>query len=462
MQLYRQQGQEADKVEALKVSDRSHARSLLSMLGRSDRTADPRYAKLAEPPDLQNLQSQLLDNNTVLLEYSLGDKQSHLWVVSKNKVDYYPLKQRSEIENAAKEYYRYLTEPALRVRPNTTAQKGLALSQLILPQAVVKQLKQPRLLIVADGWLQFIPFNTLPLPQAGLSVTTPNLATLATSLITQYEITNLPSASTLALIRQAQRPIPTKTLAVFANPVFSRSDRRLSQINQTPPNTKQLAATSNGASFVEALYPPLPGTYNQAQAILKWVPDAAQRLEKYGFDASLQTITGTETQPALNLEPYKILHFATHGILDTQLPERSGMILSVIDRQGELQGSLLSPSDVLNLNLSAELVVLSGCRTGLGASVTSNNQSKQEVKAEGLVGLTGSFMVAGAQRVIASLWSVDDEATTELMKLFYRNVFEKKLSYAAALREAQKEMQANPRWREPYYWAGFIIQGEWR
>ncbi|MFM7449031.1 MAG: CHAT domain-containing protein, partial [Leptolyngbyaceae cyanobacterium] len=100
------------------------------------------------------------------------------------------------------------------------------------------------------------------------------------------------------------------------------------------------------------------------------------------------------------------------------------------------------------------------CRTGLGASVGVD--PKQEIKGEGLVGLTGSFMYAGAERVIASLWSVDDAATTELMQLFYRNVFEKKMPYAAALRQAQRQMQANPRWREPYYWAGFIIQGEWR
>ena len=152
------------------------------------------------------------------------------------------------------------------------------------------------------------------------------------------------------------------------------------------------------------------------------------------------------------LSNYRIVHFATHGLLNSEHPELSGLVLSLVDENGRPQDGFLRMHEIYNLRLPAEVVVLSACQTGLG----------KEIKGEGLVGLTRGFMYAGAQRVVASLWQVDDLATAELMKRFYRGMLKDNLRPAAALREAQVELMKQKRWSSPYFWAAFVIQGEWR
>ena len=145
----------------------------------------------------------------------------------------------------------------------------------------------------------------------------------------------------------------------------------------------------------------------------------------------------------------RIVHFATHGLINSQHPELSGIVLSLVDRQGKLQDGFLRLHDIYNMRLGADLVVLSACQTALG----------KEIKGEGLVGLTRAFMYAGVPRVVASLWEVSDLATAELMKKFYGAMFQRGLPPAAALRTAQLEMSKDRRWNSPYYWAGFQITG---
>ena len=152
------------------------------------------------------------------------------------------------------------------------------------------------------------------------------------------------------------------------------------------------------------------------------------------------------------LARYRIVHFATHGVLDDKRPELSGLLLSMVNEHGRQQDGFLGLNSIYNLKLSAELVVLSACQTGLG----------KEVKGEGLIGLTRGFMYAGAARVVASLWKVDDEATAELMKRFYRRMLQDNMPAAAALRAAQVEMWQQKQWRSPYYWASFVLQGDWK
>ena len=164
------------------------------------------------------------------------------------------------------------------------------------------------------------------------------------------------------------------------------------------------------------------------------------------FKANRPTATSSE------LTQYRIIHFATHGLLNSQHPELSGVILSLVDEHGAPQDGFLRLNDVYNLNLPAELVVLSACNTGLG----------KEVRGEGLVGLTRGFMYAGSARVAASMWRVDDAATAELMRLFYTGMLKDGRPPAAALRAAQIEMFRQKRWQSPYYWAAFVLQGEWK
>jgi CHAT domain-containing protein len=152
------------------------------------------------------------------------------------------------------------------------------------------------------------------------------------------------------------------------------------------------------------------------------------------------------------MSQYRIVHFATHGLLHSEHPELSGIVLSLVNEQGQPVDGFLRLNEIYNLNLSADLVVLSACETALG----------KEIRGEGLIGLTRGFMYAGSPRVVASLWKVDDVATAELMKLFYQKMLQEQMRPAAALRAAKVEMWKQKRWNAPFYWAAFEIQGEWR
>jgi CHAT domain-containing protein len=216
-------------------------------------------------------------------------------------------------------------------------------------------------------------------------------------------------------------------------------------LQSTTPNEVDTLALTRATKEIGATFQRLPYTRKEAEGILKLVP-AAEEMPAFDFAASRATATNPQ------LSQYRIVHFATHGILNSVHPELSGVVLSLVDNKGTPQNGFLRLNDIFNLNLPAELVVLSACETGLG----------QDVRGEGLVGLTRGFMYAGAPRVLVSLWSVDDAGTSELMSRFYKKMLQENLKPAAALRAAQIEMLQDTRWKDPYYWAAFTLQGEWR
>ncbi len=398
---------------------------------------NPRYASFAKPQPLNVAQIQkLLDKNTILLEYSLSEKKSYLWVVTKNSLRSYSLSDRKTIEDAVKAFRESFLSPQKRIRRSLSQTTGMQLKKLILPD--IKGLTNQRLLIVADGGLQYLPFAALP----NDSSTSEN----ESFLITNHEIIHLPSASTLGLLRQetqARKAAP-KLLAMLADPVFNINDERLKNVVSTteqklPPDLERSARESG------VLFDRLPYTQEEAKEILALIP-SNQRLQESGFSANRETATSKQ------LSQYRFIHFATHGLLNSQNPQLSGLVLSLLNSSGQPTNGFLRLYDIFNLNLPAELVVLSACQTGLG----------QEIKGEGLIGLTRGFMYAGAARVLVSLWSVDDQATSALMINFYRAILKEKLSPTAALRKAQLDLQKNPNWSSPYYWAAFSLQGEWQ
>jgi len=416
------------------------------------RTTSPRYAALTqpEPLTLSEIQQQVLDDDTLLLQYSLGKKRSYLWAVSKTSINSYELPPREEIETAAKQFYKLLKTPGFQLEDtrgsirveNVKATKAVSQLSQILLAPVAEQLGNKRLLIVSDGALQYIPFSALPLPETSGENVVPLLA--------NNEIVNLPSATTLGIIRQEQatRQTAPKTIAILADPVFSSDDKRLTNSKQKSKSDRTLPQQLLDRSARETdigVWERLPGTRTEAEAIMALVPDS-ERVHGFDFAANRQMITNPE------LSNYRIVHLATHGILNSTNPELSGVVLSLFDEQGNSQNGFLRLHDVFNLNLPAELVVLSACQTGLG----------QEVKGEGIVGLTRGFMYAGSPRVLVSLWHVSDAATAEMMSRFYRLMLQEGLSATAALRAAQLEMQQDTQWNAPYYWAAFTLQGEWR
>jgi CHAT domain-containing protein len=428
------------------------------------REQKPRYAAITQPTQLsiQEIQAELRAGDTLLLEFSLGDKRSYLWAVGPDSVTGYELPGRAAIESVADRVYGLLVARQLipdggdsqrrefiAASDSNYLREAAALSQILIGP-VAAQLGTKRLLIVTDGSLHYIPFEALPVPkQPGEQLSQAPL------LIDDHEIVELPSASILVAIRREKPRSPTaKTVAVLADPVFDKDDPRVLQA-QTPANSPPLAQgvediylqrtlrTLNGDGASSTI-PRLPASLREAKAIMAVTPQS-QGTMAIGFEASRARIMGDD------LKNYRIIHFATHGILDNEHPEMSGLILSMIDKEGNSQDGYLRLRDIYGLDVRADLVVLSACRTGLGRSV----------QGEGLIGLTRGFTYAGSKTVVASLWKVDDEATAELMKNFYAYMLRDGLPPAAALRAAQQSIRARERWRSPYFWAGFILQGEY-
>jgi CHAT domain-containing protein/tetratricopeptide (TPR) repeat protein len=412
----------------------------------------PSYASLVEPQPLSAAEvgRQVLDPDTLLLEFALGKERSYLWALADGDLTSYELPPRAAVEAAARRVYERLTAvnrapkaetpPARRMRLERAARElpaaARALSRMLLAPAAGR-LGHRRLAVVADGLLQYIPFVALPDPSAGTGL----------PLVAAHEVVTLPSASALAVLRRelaGRAPAPL-LLAVLADPVLGRDDPRV----ERPPARGRGRKAGHGADFrggeESAALLPLHFSRREAESIAALVP-ASERLVAMGFDASRTTALSGQ------LARYRIVHFATHGQIDSGHPALSSLVLSLVDRRGRPQDGFLRLADVYGMVLHADLVVLSACRTALG----------KDVRGEGLIGLTRGFMHAGSPRVLASLWSVDDRATAELMQRLYRSMLAERMTPAAALRAAQLSMARDPRWASPYYWAGFSLEGEWR
>jgi CHAT domain-containing protein len=427
-------GSEAAASELAELTDE------LEQIERKIRTSNPHYA--ASPDSLLHAGEiqQLLDRETVLLEYALGERRSFLWVISQDSITSYVLPPRSVIEPVARQLLALLKDRAVAVRnARLVGETSRSLTEMLLRPAA-DRLRTRRLVIVSDGILHYVPFAALPL-WTGKSA----------PLIDRFELISVPSASTLAALRQqlASRPFAPKALAVLADPVFRRDDPRASSHAVAAASQRRSIdrSFSDGTrdSAAGASLARLPFTRREARAILSFVPPGARK-EAFDFDASRATALGSD------LAQYRIVHFATHGFFNTEHPELSGLVLSLVDKNGKDQEGLLLTSDVFGMTLAADLVVLSGCRTALG----------REVRGEGITGLSRAFLFAGAARVVASLWKVDDAATATLMTHFYRGLLVDKLPAVAALRAAQATLRRDARWSSPYYWAGFVLQGDWK
>ena len=417
----------------------------------------PRYAAVAQPKPLavEQVQQRLLDPDTLLLEYALGEDRSFLWAVTQTSVHSYELPKRSDIDGAFRKFYEILTarqtkrnegqgQYLRRVQEaDATYERNAALLSQILLGPVSHLLGTKRLLVVPDGSLAYLSFAALPNPTSSEK-----------QLVASNEIIYLPSASTLAVLREQveRRPAAEKTLAVLADPVFDKHDDRLRRASLVSTKTNHKTANAEAteqalrdAGLLEEGVPlaRLPFSRQEADWISALMP-SSNTLKAVGFNANLRTAT------SLELSRYRIVHFATHGLINAKHPYLSGLLLSLVDEHGTPQDGFLSLSQIYNLNLPADLVVLSACQTAMG----------KEVKGEGIIGLTRAFMYAGTPRVLASLWKVDDAATAELVKLFYTAMLKHDLPPSAALRSAQIEMSKHKLWQSPYYWASFVLQGE--
>ncbi len=443
------------------------------------RAASPRYAALTLPAPLTlaEVQQQVLDDRTALLEYSLGNNSSYLWAVTQNGVMLYKLPPRSTIDRQVLDLRTQIIPPNARTPilginiANSQAQRGLgvgartpenAAAFATSSNALYKTAVEPaastigdkRLLVVADGSLNYIPFEALVTSGGGDYSALPYL-------VKAHEIVYAPSASVIAVTRR-QKAVPSgNNVLLVADPVFSPDDPRALRSAAKPSDegadtrglglasalTDVAGAPANPSATKGLRLARLNGTRVEAEQIAQLARASGRQAEVWtDFNAS------EESLQTHDVKRYRVMHIATHGLLNAERPQFTGLVLSLVGNKRSEDG-FLRTDEIFNLNLGARLVMLSACETGLG----------KEKRGEGVIGLTRAFMYAGAPTVGVSLWSVADRSTAELMTDFYKRLLAKQaLSPGAALRAAQTAMIAGKRYSDPFYWAPFVLVGEWR
>jgi CHAT domain-containing protein/tetratricopeptide (TPR) repeat protein len=441
------------------------------------RTASPRYASLtaAQPASLTDIQQKVIDDDTVLLEYAVVEDASYLFLVSRSGLSVFKLPAKSELNKLATDLRAQLIPPKLQRRlvgiDVADEQRGLGVVQgpaenvppfvtasLALYQAAVAPaanlIAGKRLLVVADGALNYVPFEALVTGSAS-----PSEYASLDYLIKTNEIVYAPSASVVAAIRQqtASASLKNASILVVADPIFSSDDSRLKTLNvprTSAGETRGLGlALESAVNDVAGQAAPaaglrlvrLPGTRAEAEAIAGIARTSGARPEVW-TDLS----ASEERVHTANVANYRIVHVATHGLLNVERPQFTGVVLSLVGNASA--DGFLRTDEIFNLKMAPSLVVLSACETGLG----------KEKRGEGVIGLTRAFMYAGAPTVGVSLWSVADKSTAELMTDFYKRLLADSRPRGAAMREAQLAMIAGKKYSAPFYWAPFVLVGEWK
>lgn len=409
------------------------------------RAANPRFAELTHPTNLagEEIRQRLIDDDVSVVEYWLGEQQSYVWVITRASLRAFRLPPRSVIDAEAAAFHEKLMAPARATSTGSAQQRaaaetalikdlqtrGRALGLRVLPIEARTQLRNV-VAVVGDGALQTVPFALLDISAS---------ATGATAYV------YLPSMGTLRALRTLPRQkAANNSVAVIADPVFRTDDARLAGRAAAPEESTNgmvlRAASEAGISDLRRL----PYTREEAQSIRT----LADKSSWVALDFAANRKSVLEAPWAR----YSIVHFATHALVNARHPELSGIVLSLYDSNGRGQDGFLRASDIYNLTMPANLVVLSVCESAVG----------KDVGAEGPANLARAFFYAGAHRVVASLWPVDDRASVAFMRAFYRGMMERRLAPHDALTAAQQELQATPRWRNPYYWAPYVLQGDWR
>jgi CHAT domain-containing protein/tetratricopeptide (TPR) repeat protein len=457
---------------AFEAAERSKVRSLLDLLENSQQTvpcdtllesssksattegnqksSGPVELSAAQPLGLPELQAEIRDADTLLVEFALGEDRSFAWLVDGDHLTAYDIGSAAEIGKRVRLFRKALLPietkadeaPADYLRRRAAARSTLLLESRHLTDLLfgpVPLPQQKRLLIVPDGALQYLPFAALSVAGNGRD---------GVPLVELHELAMLPSASALAALRKTadRRSQPADEVTVFADPVFEPPGKPVPAavaIAAAAPRSRDLTRALRdfqGSQWILSL----PGSRNEALAIQQIAGPSRTRLAM-GFEANRAAIMDG------SIARQRIIHFATHGMMDTRHPEMSGLVLSMFNKRGEYQDGYLRLSDIYNLKLSADLVVLSSCESALGKDLGS----------EGIIGLPRAFLYAGARSVIASLWKVDDDASVTLMKTFYSRLLRGE-GPARALQGAQLEMLKKPQLSDPYYWAAFVLEGEYR
>jgi CHAT domain-containing protein/tetratricopeptide (TPR) repeat protein len=425
-------------LSAVEAELRDHL-ARLDLLRTKMRDPSGRVEHLSRPRPLTvgAMQKSLLDSDSLLLVYSLGEERSFLWTVSSRSIVPHVLAGRAKIEAAAQELLAVIPRTSDEAQASEK-RAAKAVSDLVLAPAAERIGAFTRLIVVGDGALQLVPFAALPNP-----------VDAARLLVEDHEVVYLPAVSVLAELRQQVRkrkPLEALQVAVLADPVFHADDPRVrkegapSVSAPLPPELSRSVRDLDLGSLSR-----LPYTRQEAESILG-IMKGVKPLRAFDFDATRDLFTSGV------LNDYHIIHVATHSLLDSRQPDLSGIVFSLVDAKGAPREGFLRLHEIYGLDLKAGLVVLSACETGAG----------KDLRGEGLIGIAHGFLSAGVPQLVVSLWKVEDRSTAELMRRLYEQIFNEGLPTGAALRRAQLSMLKEPQWSAPHHWAGFIFLGDYR
>jgi CHAT domain-containing protein len=417
---------------AFQYAERSKSRVLLELLTESaaniNKETDQKSEALKhpEPVSLKEAQALCPDKNTVILEYSVGDSSSCLWVITQSAHQLFRLPPRKLLQEQIESFRFALLNPD-QTNNEFFTRGGYSLYQKLLQPAEPYLTKKTKLIVIPDGILNYLPFEVLLTENKGINTGTPY--SVLPFLIKKYPVSYVQSASVLKSLLSEQSGVRqadpgNKKLVAFGDPVYEN-------VNDTSRSSSK--------------------NYQRLEYTGKEIENIASLFKKGNADIYLR---GDATEENIKregeLKKFNYVHFATHGFIDEAKPDLSSLVLTQ-DNNSEEDG-FLQATEIFNLNLNADLVVLSACQTGLG----------KLIRGEGMVGLTRAFMYAGTPSVLVSLWSVKDASTATLMTDFYKNLIKEKLSKTEALRKAQLSMLGDEKFAHPFYWAPFVIVGDWR
>lgn len=389
-------------------------------LKREIRLKNPAYANLRFPEivTLKETRRKILDSRTAVCAYSVGKDHSYAFVITRKDVTIGVLPPRSELQAKITNYLKIITD-----KDRQDFRLGQELARTLIPSDLSPRIT--RLIIIPDDWLNFLPFEALPLSSASSQF-----------MVQKYRISYAPSLSSFLELLRRQKTRGSKTdLDVLAIGSPSSSGQGLDQLDLKSPAPGQ--ADKPGVAPV--------------QTGLRFSGREIRAIGSLFKPGKVRTTSGAEaTEEAvrrLPLSEFKILHFATHAVIDDKNPNRSYLLLSP-SRSAEEDG-FLQGREIYNLRINADLVTLAACQTGLG----------QLIRGEGIEGLSRAFFYAGASTVMMSLWSVDDQASSQLMERFYTHLRDGQ-SIAQALQRTKQEMIRSGTLSHPFYWAGYVLSGQ--
>jgi CHAT domain-containing protein/tetratricopeptide (TPR) repeat protein len=364
---------------------------------------------------LDEAQRKLLDSCSAFFAYCLGKEHSYAFVVTRKDFRIFSLPHKENIQRKVSDYLEVISD-----KENKNFELGYELFRTLVLPGLDKKINN--IIFVPDDILHFLPFETLITHKEKRDW-----------LIKDYKIAYAPSISSLREIIQrkgSNGPKPRMDILAFGDPFFGPWEA-----GENGSDIFQDYYSSNAFNFFRLKYSGFE--IDKISSLFKKRKRRVFRREEANKEELINH----------SLDNYKIIHFATHSIIDEKIPARSSIVLS-LDRD-LTQDGFLQMREIYNLKLNSDLVTLSSCQTGLG----------EFIKGEGIEGINRAFFYAGASSVLMSLWAVNDQASYQLMERFYFHLRSSK-SIMSALRKAKLELIDSNTLSHPYYWAGFIVSGK--